>query len=928
MHRSIFALPLVALVASTPALAGEEPLYQPAPEWVQEAALEDVTSADGPAAMLFDWQYRLEDGVVHAFTDTASRLDNPQAVMQAGTISLEWLPDNGDIIIHRVEILRDGEVIDLLDQGVTFDVLRRERALEQRFLDGELTATMAVPGLRQDDILRVSYTVTNDEPALGEEMQAFQYLPSEPWQVGFSRVVASWPVDAEIYYDAEDRVDLPEPETRGGYKYLELALPLAEREPRPMDAPSRYNRPDVLRIGTFSDWLEVSSTLAPHFEAAAQLEAGSPVAEQADAIMARTSDPLERAALAVQLVQDEVSYLFEGLDGGGYLPQPAEKTWDVRYGDCKAKSVLLLSLLRHMDIESEVVLVNTQGGDAAPELLPLPAFDHMIVHAVIESTDYWLDGTSSATRLATIGNVLPFHYALPLRPEGTGLMAMEQRDPAVPQMRADMTMDHSAGIDFPTLLTLKMDFIGPAASQMQAMVDADNPELLRQMAQGFAGQQGMGMQVSDLKIAYDKDDATASIEIFGIGQPEFEWEEGRLRTNVDTGADVANFNPDRARPAWRDIPVATPGPMRQAFNLRMILPQDGNGFSLEGQPDLEAGYGNVRITRAAALENAELHTNAEIFSLLGEIAPSELPEVRRSARQLGNSDFNLVPPENVTWRWELSDAERAERAAPILAAYDDAIAFADEDNYTPLIARANFLTTIYDFDRALEDIDTLIEEQPSVWAFQRRSWLHRTQGDDAAMLADMRSAYELTYDNATAREVAQMLAYDGQFAEARELMDSLSVAEDDLMWHYTMMATIAAAEGELDEARGYISDAVAQAPQSAEALNSDCWFRGLWNSGLEDALDVCTRSIERASNAAAALDSRALIRFRQGDFEGAIADLDGALAIAPGLAESHYLRALAKMHAGVDGAEEDMTIALRMAPHLEDYYTRHGIVAP
>ncbi|WP_120078332.1 DUF3857 domain-containing protein [Aurantiacibacter odishensis] len=929
MHRSISALPLVAIAISAPAYAGEEPLYQPAPAWVDEADVASLIAEDGPATLLYDWQHRLEDGVAWGYIDWVQRIDNPQSLMQANTQTLEWLPDKGDLIVHRMEIHRDGEVIDLLEQGVTFDVLRREQGLEQRLLDGSLTATVSVPGLREGDVLRISRTVSTDDQALGDEVQATQYLPTEPWQVGTARATLSWPADEEIYWGVEDTVDLPEPELRNGYRYLSVDLPLAEPDPVPDDAPRRYHRPAILRAGSFADWQEVSATMAPHFDEAATIAADSDVARLAREIMSQTDDPLDRTARAVRLVQDEVSYLLNGLDGGNYLPQSAEETWDIRYGDCKAKTVLLLALLREMDIDAEPVLVSSQMGDAVPELLPLPAaFDHVIVHAMIDGTDYWLDGTSSATRLATLANVPPFHYALPLREGGAELIPMTQRDLAVPQMRANITMDHSAGIDFPALVTLDIDFSGPAAAQMQAMVDADDPAMLQALAHSFAGDESMAMQVSSLTIDYDEDDAVATVVVKGVTQPQFQWVDGRLRSSVEPGEEVNEFNPNRARPAWRDIPVATPGPMRQEFGMRMVLPQDGNGFSLEGERDVEMGFGNLRITRTASIDGSELLATGETFARLGEIAADDLPEARRAARQISSNTLELVPPESVTWRWELPDAERFERAAPLLDAYDRAIDFAKEDDFQPLIARALFLRSIYDFDAAMADFDVLVEEQPSSWAFRSRSWLHRTQGDRDAMLADMQAAYELDPDNGVAREVAEMLAYEGRHDEARELMESLAVADGDLIWHYSTLATIAAAEGKLEDAEAFMSDAVAQAPQSADALNADCWFRGLWNTGLDDAVDVCTRSIERASNAAAALDSRALVRFREGDYEGAIADLDGALAISPGLAESLYLRALAKMHAGIDGAEADLTMALRMAPHLDDFYARHGIASP
>ncbi len=753
------ALFFSATAIAMPAWAGDEVLYADVPMWVDEAQLESEQVADGPAALLYDWQYRLEGGVVYAFTDMAYRLDNPQALMQQGTLSLRWLPDNGDLTIHRLEILRGNEVIDLVEQGVTFDVLRREQALEQRFIDGELTATLAVPGLREGDVLRVAYTVANDEPAFGDEVQAFRFLPSDPWQVGFSRVIVSWPAADEMYYSVEDRVDLPELHERNGYSYLELSLPLAERDPVPNDAPFRYRRPDILRVGSFSDWNEVSRVMAPHFEAAAILPDDSPLIEQAQRIMDQTADPLERMALATQLVQDEVSYLFEGLDGGGYLPQTPDETWANRYGDCKAKSVLLLSLLRRMGIESEVVLVNTEGGDAVPDLLPLPAFNHMIVHAVVDGEDYWLDGTSSASRLANIGDVLPFYWALPLREEGTGLLEMKQRDLAVPQLAVDLTVDHSAGTDFPLLFDMEMRISGPAGTQIRAMVDADNPEMLRQMARSFGTSGGLeGGKISSIEISYDDDEAIATIRASGVANSMFEWNDGRMQVDVDQGADSSGFNPDRARPAWREIPVATPGPSRQRFSTRLILPDGGKGYSLTGDTDFDGGFGNLRVERHASIEDGAMIAVAETFLTLGEIAPEDLSEAKRAARRLERNTVELATPDEVTWRWELSEDERMAKAAPIIRAYDDAIAFADPDDYSALQARALFLENIYAFDEALDDYTTLANETPSPWAYHRRSSVLAELGRQDEAIEDLQAAYDPDPQNYTAFALARLMA--------------------------------------------------------------------------------------------------------------------------------------------------------------------------
>ena len=479
------------MLAPAGAMAGDKVLTGAAPDWIAPASLDTADARGGPAELLADFQHRLEDGVVRSYYDSAMRIDNSQTLMDQNTVSIDWLPDKGDLTVHRLEIYRDGATIDLLAEGAEFDVIRREQGLEARLLDGALTATLSIPGLQVGDVLRTTYSISVDDQALGDEAQVLQFLGSKPWRVGMGRAIVSWPEDEQMYWRAERGAVPAEAELRDGYRYLTIDLPLAAPADVPQDAPSRYFRPTVLRVGSFTDWTELSRVMAPHFAAAAETTAGDPVAEQAAAIMRQASDPLERAALATRLVQDKVSYLLNGLDGGNYLPQQAAFTWDKRYGDCKAKSVLLLALLQRMGIEAEPVLVTSRGGDALPELLPLPGdFDHVIVRATIAGVDYWLDGTSAGTRLANIGNVPPFYYALPLRAGGAELVPMTQRERAVPDMRMTFEVDHSAGVDLPQLFSVTMEVSGAAGAMAEAMADANDPDQRRRIASSFAGSSG------------------------------------------------------------------------------------------------------------------------------------------------------------------------------------------------------------------------------------------------------------------------------------------------------------------------------------------------------------------------------------------------------------------------------------------------------
>ncbi len=926
MIRLFLTAAPLALIAGA-AQAGEDIIYQATPEWVAQADVVALAQDDGPAQLLFEWQYRIEDGVVYAYTDRAIRIDNPQSLMEENTLSFTWLPDKGDLTVHRLEIIRDGEVIDLKTQGAEFDVIRREQGLEQRLLDGQLTATLSVPGLREGDVLRTAYTTSVDDQALGDEVQVLQYLPSEPWQIGQSRAVVSWPADEEMYWAAEERVDLGEPVRRGDDLVIDLTLPLAEPDPLPADAPWRYRRPAVLRVSSFASWNELSQVMYPHFAEAAQIADGSPVAAQAKAIMDQTDDPRQRAALATQLVQDEVSYLLNGLDGGNYLPQSVSETWEVRYGDCKAKSVLLHALLLEMGIASEVVLVSSGGGDALPELLPIPgAFDHVIVRAQIDGVDYWLDGTSTGTRIGNMDRVPPFYFALPLTGEGDGLVEMVQRNPSKPELVVEARLDHTAGVDFPTLYTYTYRFNGAASAQMRAIVDADDPEMRRQIASNFISDELDGMQVSDLDITYDHEMAEAFLTITGVASPEFDWANGRMRMDLSLGGDEIFFNPDRTRRSWRAIPVMTQGTSRVTVGYSVQLPGDGEGFRLIGDAALDASFANTRLMTDAVLDGGMVTVNTEILSLLGEVAVADLPEARRAARRISRKSLEVAPPDDIIWRWERSAPERAALAEPIVAAYSAAIVFADADNHVPLQWRASFKSRIYDYEGALEDLDILVEVDPGVWVYQQRARAHHMLGNTDEAIADMRAAMDIDSSNNSAFSLIDWLAYGGKLEEAENLLFALPVGEEDKTAHVGLIATLAGLDGRIAEGHEELLSLLADKPQDASALNSDCWFRGLFLHELETALDVCTRAVERADFSASALDSRALVHYRLGDLPASLADLDAALSLAPWVAASQYLRGVVLADMGdKNAAKRSIETALTISPVLPITYDRHGI---
>ncbi|KAK0359274.1 hypothetical protein LTR94_031964, partial [Friedmanniomyces endolithicus] len=142
---------------------------------------------DAPAIVLFDNQARLDGALATTYIDTATRAATPAMLAQMGNLSIPWMPDRGDLTIHRLEIVRDGKTIDLIAAGQKFTVLRREQQMEQNVLTGARTATLSVEGLQVGDVLRSSFSISQSDKALGARAMIVAMTPAAPFRAGFAR---------------------------------------------------------------------------------------------------------------------------------------------------------------------------------------------------------------------------------------------------------------------------------------------------------------------------------------------------------------------------------------------------------------------------------------------------------------------------------------------------------------------------------------------------------------------------------------------------------------------------------------------------------------------------------------------------------------------------------------------------------------------
>ena len=892
----------------------------------------DVTKTgnDTPVIVIFDMQQRIENGRLWSYIDQATRIASPEMLAQATTLAFPWAPDKGDLVIHELSIQRGAERIDVLAKGQKFTVLRREQSLEQRELTGVLTATMAVEGLQVGDILRLRASTTNKDDALGGRVQDVVPVLAAPVPVAVAHVRISWPTDAAPRWKLHAEGIKAVTARSGAYTELTLNLPAPKQPEIPADAPTRFRHPAILEVATFADWADVSKTFAPLYATDGTIAPGSPLQAEVDAIMKADASTSGRAERALELVQNKVRYLAVGMNGGNYVPQKPARTWEVRYGDCKAKTVLLLALLHAMKIEAEPVLAHVGLGDFVADRLPsAAAFNHVFVKATIDGETIWLDGTRFGSRMADLHDTPGVGYVLPVRAAGATPLKIETHANARPLIDLTVDADESVSTDIPSAFEATAIVQGQPAAYLtlaKGQLGAkEQREAVAQFLQGFIGEG----QFSDASITPDTVTGAVTLKARGVTTTVWTTDDRRRKRSITALLNRIAFDPDRSKAIWTAIPVVVNEPTGMRYHLRLRLPDGGRGFTIDGTPDSKERIAGYDVLRTAKLAGDAVMLDERIDSVGGEIAASRIPAERDALTTATARAPRIVAPTDTRRRWDLAPGELAggTQIKAVEAVFAAAIA-SDPDEITGYSSRASLRSGIGDRRGAIADLTHAIAIAASVDLYLQRAEEYNALNDTAAALADAESARALDPSSDVAIDrVSNLRAERGDLPGAVALLDQRIALGGSMRNTYReTKAGVLAEYGNVTEAIALYDSLIAEKPGSPSLMNERCWAKGTRSVMLDTALKDCTSAIELSTDTGEALDSRAMVWFRMGKYDEAMADLDATLAATPGRAESRFMRSivLTRLKRTAEASKE-LAVSRRIDPSVERHYARYGI---
>jgi TPR repeat protein/transglutaminase-like putative cysteine protease len=431
------AAPALATVSTTSAAsAADKHLVRggPLPHWAQPLAEVAPTSRRDPLVFRLREAQSLVGPVPATLVNQALQVNDASALSAIGQFSITYHPDYQKLILHRIAILRGGQLLDRM-RSADIRTLQQEEQVRNGVYHGASTVQLLLDDVRVGDTLWITYTTEGANPVFGKRWSdEFSWDLQVP--VELRRLTVLHPRKQPLHWrqlgDFSHDTIVPAVDQVGELERIRFegrAIEAVEAEP---SMPRDYMAWRMLQMSEYDNWHDVASWAAALFPPVASTPALQDVAKR----FAVETDPAVRAAAALHWVQDEIRYFSVSIGENSHRPQPPDVVLRRRFGDCKDKAYLLVSLLGQLGIQARPFLVNATGAALPARVTPAPTwFDHVIVGIVLDGKTVYVDPTRTGQKgpLDMLPPVMPGAPALPVDATATALVTLPERDDGRPQ---------------------------------------------------------------------------------------------------------------------------------------------------------------------------------------------------------------------------------------------------------------------------------------------------------------------------------------------------------------------------------------------------------------------------------------------------------------------------------------------------------------
>ena len=723
----------------------------PAPAWADVASEIPAAASSDALVMRYAYTHFHAGAEPVAFIHRVAQANQPAALAELGQYAIVFQPEYQRVELHTLRVLRGGRSIDKLG-AAQIRFLQREQELEAGVYTGAVSALVVSDDIRVGDTVEIAYSLIGQNPVFGG-----RFVEAAAWDSGipvlWRRVTLDAPAERPIRYrmiGPSGSEDVKISESRSGalrtVRFEGRELPPVDQEehvPRGVQ-PYRW-----IQFSEFASWRDVARWASELFTVPAAERDVEPVIAAARGARA----PAETVTRALAFVQNEVRYLSTSFGENSHRPFPPAEVLARRYGDCKDKSLLLVSALRKLGVEAAPVLVSVQYRSGLEQMLPSPlVFDHAIVRAVVDGRSYFIDPTlmGQSARIDRMGQVHQGAQVLMVSRETSDFTTI----PAVEAGQTEFSRHERVTVtrlDEPAVMNVRLNYSGVDAESLRRSVARMSRAQLRKAYEGSLDRRYPGASlVGDPTLADDSEENRIEVALQYRIPNFFEADKANwaARYVADNFRNLF-FIPENAK---RRQPLAVPSfPSVNRYDFEILLPEN---FDARRRPEQSVIRGRAfTLSQSLSLSGRLAKASLELRITSDRVEPADLvaflSDLQKANQIIGgafvvnrNDIKSAAPAPQLPFKQTVT--ARLEQIVRVSGEFIENAKIRGSDTSDALCERARALAHLGRASEAAADMRLVRQQAPDAAAALRCSGeIHFVLGDFAQSATDLSRALVL-----------------------------------------------------------------------------------------------------------------------------------------------------------------------------------------
>jgi tetratricopeptide (TPR) repeat protein len=398
------------------------------------------------------------------FRQQVIKINSSQGAERFRKFFIKYTPERQNVHILSNQLIRPSDLDDLTtDSSIVIDDYSLSEPWYNLYYDVH-AKEVVFPQVLAGDILELSYLINDfgSQPVLGDyfgDLVPFQ--SGQPIDKVTYVLLAPDDFEFSVYAPIEIKYQTQKVNDKTKAHIWQANNVSAIKYEGSM--PGFTETHSMLHISTFKSWSDLNEWYRRKISD--QIIADPQIKSLAVQLTEDIQDPIEKIRRLYRYVTDHIRYV--GLEFGihSYVPYKVSQVQHRKYGDCKDKSSLLVTLLSEIGIEAHVALVRMRKlGRTPASPASLAVFNHAICY--IPAFNLWLDPTAPYHDINNIPPEDQLVQALVIKPEVNSLQTTIGSSASDNQTTLDLEIE--PGQDNNSHIRLKVSASGSFAPPIRA----------------------------------------------------------------------------------------------------------------------------------------------------------------------------------------------------------------------------------------------------------------------------------------------------------------------------------------------------------------------------------------------------------------------------------------------------------------------------